>query len=343
MTPRTVEPSESIRRLLADLGHGDLSASIAGSAGSGRTYWRIGSGAHTHILLQSHPQDLDYDRFLSITAHLRRAGLRVPRLHGSDDAARQVVLEDLGSTLLLAQARECGFPGQGDPEALRRAYRPVLESLLEWQRSGTAAMADCPHLCDRVFDLGPLLWETSYFSRRCAEESFGLPPERLAEPPLLAEFAHLALRVESHERVLMHRDFQSQNLMVRQGRIWTIDYQGARAGSRWYDLASLLWDPYVAMPMDLRRSLFSDFADLAGCTDRESAWIQLVDAALQRLMQALGAYGFLSRHRNLPWFSGFLEPGLAILRETLAMRDGLPALKLLVEDLSQRKPLPIPS
>lgn len=342
MTERVLPPlSPAVEAILRGLGHATpFEAVEAGSAGSGRVYWRIGREPGSHILLVSHPQDADYDRFLAVSRHLRGAGLAVPAVHGSDDAARQVVLEDLGSVLLLQQAREAGFPGDGDGEALRTAYRPVLRALADWQERGTRSMHECAALVDRVFDLGPLLWETSYFARRCAEESYGLPPERLAEPDLLAEFHRLAVRVEGHERRLMHRDFQSQNLMCRDGAIWFIDYQGARPGSRWYDLASLLWDPYVAMPMDLRRSLFDEFADLAGVASREEAWEQVLDAALQRVMQALGAYGFLSRRKGIPWFARFLAPGVAILSETLRARGGHPALSRLVDELRDREPLP---
>lgn len=345
MTDRTLPPlAPAIERILWDLGHhAPFEAVVAGSAGSGRVYWRIGHSPRSHILLVSHRLDADYDRFLAVSRHLRAIGLDVPNVHGSDDEFRQVVLEDLGSVLLLQQAHEAGFPGDGDPAALRMAYQPVLGALAEWQERGTRHMHECPQLVDRVFDLGPLLWETSYFSRRCAEESYGLPPERLAEPDLLAELHHLAVRVEGHERRLMHRDFQSQNLMCRDGATWFIDYQGARPGSRWYDLASLLWDPYVAMPMDLRRDLFEHFVELAPTDSLEQAWEQLLDAALQRVMQALGAYGFLSRRKGLPWFSRFLVPGVGILSETLQRRGGHPALCRLVDELGARQPLTIPS
>ena len=339
--PGFPEIPEGVERLLRDLGHEPpWNASVAGSAGSGRVYWRIGVRPRSHILLQSHEGDADYGRFLSISRSLRRAGLKVPLLHGSDDRRRMVVLEDLGSELLFSQARKAGFPGAGDPAALERAYLPALDSLLQWQRSGGAAIPGCPELSDRVFDLGPLLWETSYFARRCAEESFGLPAERLAEPALLAEFARLAGRVESHPRVLMHRDFQSQNLISREDGIWFLDYQGARAGSCWYDLASLLWDPYVALPMELRRTLFLRWLERSPVRSPEVAWEELLDAALQRIMQALGAYGFLSRRKGIPWFSQFLVPGLAILSETVSERGGMPALSSVVAELRSRDPLP---
>lgn len=333
---------EGVAVLLGSLGHSaPWKAEIAGSAGSGRIFWRIGGAPRSHILLQSHEGDSDYGRFLSISRALRRAGLRVPLLHGSDDARRLVVLEDLGSTLLLSQAREAGYPGEGDAGALEKAYLPALDALLEWQGEGTPAIDGCPELSDRVFDLGPLLWESSYFARRCAEESFGLPPERLAEPALLAELARLAQRVEAHPRVLMHRDFQSQNLMSREDGIWFVDYQGARSGSCWYDLASLLWDPYVALPMDLRRRLFLAWLERSPRSSAEEAWSELLDAALQRVMQALGAYGFLSRRKGIPWFARFLKPGLSILGETVSAHGGMPALSSLVGELLAREPLPI--
>jgi len=334
--------SPVIDRILSDLGHVQpFDVAVAGSAGSGRVYWRIGQGTRTHILLVSHSQDADYDRFLSVSRHLRACGLDVPEIHGSDDKIRQVVLEDLGSVLLLQKAHEAGFPGDGDRAALRAAYVPALRALARWQDVGTRDMHGCPDLVNRVFDLGPLLWETSYFSRRCAEESYGLAPERMAEPALLAELHRLAVRVEAHERRLMHRDFQSQNLMCRGGDVWFIDYQGARPGSRWYDLASLLWDPYVAMPMELRRDLFGQFLELVPATSADQAWEQLLDAAMQRVMQALGAYGFLSRRKNLPWFSKFLAPGLTILSETLEERGAHPALTEIVNELRSRDALPM--
>jgi len=323
-----------IEGILSSLGHSiPWRAEVAGSAGSGRTYWRIGTAPDSHILLQSHPADADYDRFLSVTRHLRETGLKVPGIFGSDDENRLVVLEDLGSTLLLSQARAAGFPGNGDAAKLEAVYLPALEALATWQDLGTRAIPACRELSDRVFDLGPLLWESSYFARRCAEESFGLPPERLAEPALLSELAHLALRVEAHPRVLMHRDFQSQNLLTRPDGIWFVDYQGARSGSSWYDLGSLLWDPYVALPMDLRRRLFQKWMELVPVSSAEQAWRDLLDAALQRVMQALGAYGFLSRRKGLPWFGQFLVPGLSILAETLAEHGAMPALTALVDEL----------
>lgn len=323
--------SPRILEILRRLGHADASeASVAGTAGSGRVFFRIGAPPRSHILLCSHAGDADYDRFLSVSRALRAAGLPVPEVHGSDDAVRQVVLEDLGDVLLWHRAR-AATEGAGDVEVV---YRPALEALAAWQRRGTPVIAACPALADRVFDREALLWETDYFSRRFAREERGISEARLANPALRAEFAALAARVEAHPRVLMHRDCQSQNLMWRDDRIWFIDFQGARSGSRWYDLASLLWDPYVALPCARRRALFEAWLDLSppGISSDE-AWREILDAALQRVMQALGAFAFLSREKGLPWFRPHMEPALRALQETLVEKGNLPETESLVRGM----------
>ncbi|MCB9497464.1 MAG: phosphotransferase [Fibrobacteria bacterium] len=328
-----------ISAILENLGHVQpFEVTVAGSAGSGRVYWRIGAPPQSHILLVSHREDADYERFLSVSRHLRRVGFAVPEIHGSDDAVRQVVLEDLGSELLLSRAHSQGFPGAGDLEALENDYEIVVDALVDWQLRGTPTMADCPSLTDRVFDREALTWETGYFAHRCAQDAYGLPARRLEDPALQAELHALALRVEGHERVLMHRDFQSQNLMWRDGKPWFIDYQGARAGSRWYDLASLLWDPYVQIPMNNRFRLFLRYCDRSPVADGPLAWQQLQDAALQRVMQALGAYGYLSGTKGLPWFRQFLVPALASLGSTLEERGDMPALSALVREMQEKGP-----
>lgn len=332
--------SPRVETLLEELGHAKpFEVTVAGSAGSGRVYWRIGQIPSSHILMVSHDLDADYDRFLVVSKQLREAGLKVPRVFGSDDEVRQVVVEDLGSELLLARMHAAGFPGEGDLLLLEQDYEAVVDELVRWQDLGTAAMPSCPVLNDRVFDRDALLWETGYFAHRCAQDAFGLPADRLEEPALRAELDALASRVEAHDRVLMHRDFQSQNLMWREDGPWFIDYQGARSGSRWYDLASLLWDPYVRMPMNNRFRMFLRYAEHGKIEDGPLAWQQLQDAALQRVMQALGAYGFLSGTKGLVWFRQFLEPGVKILRETLEERGGMPALLALAKELETKKPL----
>lgn len=316
-----------IAAILRRLGHEPpFVASLAGTAGSGRHYWRIGEPPLAHIVLASHDGDADYDRFLHVSRALRQAGLRVPEVHGHQDAVRQVVLEDLGSSLHLDRMRR----REGRPEEQEALCLQVVLALGEWQEKGTAAMPACPWLGDRHFDVAALRWETDYFMRRYLGDVCGQGEAALRDPELVAEFDALAGRVASHSQVLMHRDFQSQNLMWRDGEVWFIDYQGCRWGSLWYDLGSFLWDPYVQLPSAMRQRLFEAFARDRGL-DPAAVRHDFLEASLQRLMQALGAYGFLSRHKGLLWFAQHLGPGRRLLEEALASHGGMPCLRAWLE------------
>jgi aminoglycoside/choline kinase family phosphotransferase len=123
---------------------------------------------------------------------------------------------------------------------------------------------------------------------------------------------------------LLHRDYQSQNLLVKDGRLRLVDFQGLRPGPLGYDLASLLWDPYVAIGAERRRELLTRYAaqvrerlDPALTTDAVRAMV--LAAALQRLQQALGAYGFLSVVKGRTGFLAHVPRALAHLREVLGL------------------------
>ena len=134
-------------------------------------------------------------------------------------------------------------------------------------------------------------------------------------------FATLACNVDLQPKGLMHRDFQSQNILLLENEmVGFIDFQGIRRGSQYYDLASLLWDPYVQMPKDMVESFFKkwlrDFPGNAGYSDEET-WIAFLAASLQRLMQALGAYCFLSKTKGIESFKNYIEPGKKQLLQVL--------------------------
>ena len=94
--------------------------------------------------------------------------------------------------------------------------------------------------------------------------------------------------------------------MVREGRVAFIDFQGMRAGLAGYDVASLLYDPYIEMSEAERAELSDFYFEAAGLSDREGWEEELRACARQRLMQALGAYGFLGRVKGKTSFLGHI-------------------------------------
>jgi aminoglycoside/choline kinase family phosphotransferase len=328
-TPRADNPSMApfafdhvspvLREFLARHGVERGDVSLAGIAGSRRAYYRIQAAPQTPgaiascIVLVSPDDDLDFGRFLRITQFYRMLRFPVPRVYCIDDAARQVLLEDLGHTRLydaLRLDRETGLNG----------YKKTLEILADLQTRCGPFHRECPDIHSRVFDETQLLWETGYYRENYLEGHRGLRPD----PRLTALFETLAARVDGHPKTIMHRDFQSQNLMLKpDGCVHVIDYQGSRLGSYGYDLASLLLDPYVMLSDDEIDGLLRYFHSLLeNPPPFEVLEAAFLEAGMQRVMQALGAYCFLSRVKGIPEFAGHIPAGEARLRWLIQRTGG---------------------
>jgi len=95
-----------------------------------------------------------------------------------------------------------------------------------------------------------------------------------------------------------------------------VDIQGLRLGPVGYDIMSLVWDPYVDLPHELREELVERFASRCG-VDSPDIRDMVLAAGLQRLMQALGAYGFLGHVKGKQEFLGHIPRGINNLRMLL--------------------------
>ena len=129
----------------------------------------------------------------------------------------------------------------------------MIDHLLRLQEATQRAAGACPEAVARTLDRGQLRWETDYFRTRFLAGHLGL--DAAAVETLADEFAALNAAVAAQPRVLMHRDFQSRNILLQDGRVRLVDVQGMRLGPLGYDAASLLWDPYVALPQGVREHL----------------------------------------------------------------------------------------
>lgn len=311
--------SPIIHEYLAARGIAPAGLPLAGIAGSRRAYYRVMDGARGagFVLLVSPEGDADFGRFLRITQFYRMLRVPVPRVFCIDDDARQVLLEDLGERRLYDLVRS---PQAGARAAGLAAYRSALDILADLQTRCDALRPECPDVASRVFDRAHLLWETAYYRDNYIVAHRGLAPS----PDLQATFDALAARVDAHPKAILHRDYQSQNLMVKDdGSVHVIDYQGSRAGSVFYDAASLLLDPYVMLAdgeIDLLlRHLYEkvrgDFSGVPGFPgDFAGFRASFLEAGLQRVMQALGAYCFLSKVKGVTSFAEHIPAGEARLK-----------------------------
>ena len=161
----------------------------------------------------------------------------------------------------------------------------------------------------------------SYYSRRAPSYQNSLREEE--------EFKQLIEMLISSERTLIHRDLQSQNILFQKNKPHFIDYQGLRLGLREYDIASLLYDPYVSFTKKQRTEL----ADYAFKGKEKSEWEPLfIGCAAQRLMQALGAYSRLGNQLGKTDFLKYIPQALDNLREILSKENILPRLEPYLND-----------
>jgi len=278
--------------------------------GSDRKFWR-GSGAAAGLVAVAYGNEkAENARYADCSAFLLAHGVSVPRVMAHDDALRFLLLEDAGEEDLWSH-RGAPWPGRS------RFYRQALAEVAR-MHSVDLGEANAAGVLQAPFDEALYLWEQEYFfDHFIGARNFDLAP--LAE-----QGSSLAGR----PRVLVHRDFQSQNVMVRGGAVSLIDFQGMRAGLAGYDVASLLYDPYVELSGEERMELSDFYFQVAGLADAAAWEEELRACARQRLMQALGAYGFLGRVKGRTAFLSHIPAAasrLAVLCESDPMWQPLAA------------------
>ena len=238
-----------------------------------------------------------------------------------DPAACLILMEDLGDTDLWS-FREASW------EKRRPLYQKTLTIV---NRLHSFPEKDFPSGRVKLMEsFGPDLyrWERDYFREHFVRGFCGMKLEPAFERELESELSALGERLSGTRRCLVHRDLQSQNVMIRDGEPFLIDFQGMRFGSPFYDLGSLLCDPYVAFADRERDELLSFYY---GLSKRELDWAgfrnSFWEASAQRLMQALGAYGFLGLRKGLKAFLEHIPAGLRNLHHATAQAASLPLLR----------------
>ncbi len=297
----------------------DASCEVAWITGHGsdRRFAHLRQGDRRAVLMQTTPTDPEFDRFLAVTGFLYDRGLGAAAIYARDPRARAVLMEDLGPDRLDVLAAR-------DPAAAPALYDRVLDRLADLQTFGAEARGRCLSAWDRTFDHAYLRWETDYFRDRYLVGQLGCDRDGLAN--LDAEFEALAAACRRQPYTLVHRDFQSQNILLKDGVVRLVDAQGMRWGPMAYDAVSLLYDPYVALDLATRERLLASFPDRVAARGgrRVTAddWRAMtVAAGRQRLMQALGAFGFLGRVKGKVEFLAHAPAAAAMLRGLLGDRS----------------------
>jgi aminoglycoside/choline kinase family phosphotransferase len=271
-------PVEKVQPLQGELG------------GSGRKIVRLTGGGTSAVGILYGVRE-ENRAFLEFSRHFRRHGLPVPEIYAEDLDQGAYLEEDLGNTTLfdlLSQNRA----GEQIPPGVVEAYRKAAAVLPRFQ---VEAGRDLNYeFCypRASFDRQSITWDLNYFkyyflrlaaiphNEQALEDDFGRLTDFLLTAP---------------SDYFLYRDFQSRNVMLRNGEPFFVDYQGGRKGALQYDIASLLYDAKADLPPGLRQQLFDAYLEALGRyieLDREAFVRHYYAFVYVRILQALGAYGF---------------------------------------------------
>jgi aminoglycoside/choline kinase family phosphotransferase len=261
-----------------------------GLGGSGRVIVRLSNAEHTAIGIQ-HDVAEENAAFLAFTYHFCKHGLPVPEIYRVDEAHGAYLEEDLGDTTLFQCLSQNRSGAEIAPEAIA-AYRRVVEMLPRFQVEAARDFDYSACYPRASFDRQSISWDLNYFKYYFLKLS-GVP---FHEQALEEDFEKLTdLLLSADTNYFLYRDFQSRNVMLRNGSPYFLDYQGGRRGALQYDIASLLFDAKAELPPELRAELLDHYLDALAKhikVDREEFLRTYYAYVYVRILQALGAYGF---------------------------------------------------
>jgi hypothetical protein len=205
------------------------------------------------------------------------------------------------------------------------------------------------------FDRQSIAWDLNYFKYYFLRLA-GVP---FNEQALEHDFSRLTkFLVAANHDYFLYRDFQSRNIMLRDGQPFFLDYQGGRKGALQYDIASLLYDGKADLPPELRQQLLDYYLDRLVeyiSVDRDAFMEHYYAYVYVRIMQALGAYGFRGFYerkahflqsvpyalKNLRWLAHHVKlpialPALTDAFNAMLASDKLHALSSSAESLKVR-------
>lgn len=313
----------AISRILARLGWSPNATTILPlpPRGSARTFTRLvflrAGQQQSAILVRYSLERPENGLYTSQARFLAKHGVSVPAVLLDWPDEKLCVLEDVGENSL-----EHLFP------KLTRAagmalYKQTLQTVANLHQEATGAAKRHPIQLSSPFTRILYEWEQELFCEQFLKRH--LPINSALRAEIRRELSTLIPAQLRAPRVIVHRDLQSSNILVKEGRIVLIDFQGMRLGPAAYDLASLLCDPYVNLPDDMRDELLDYYAGLVpdGKNVKQLFWI----AAVERLAQALGAYGRLGAAPATAYFLKHIPAGINQLKKALSHVPGLPTLK----------------
>ncbi|MEA3496325.1 MAG: RNase adapter RapZ [Bacteroidota bacterium] len=309
-----------------------LSLELLPISGSSREYYRIKS-KNKSVIATINNDKTENIAFLNFTEHFRKNDLNVPEIYASEIEKGIYLQQDLGDTTLYNYLK-ANKEGGSFPQKIIDIYKKIIDELLKFQILGRSL--DFSNAYPRhSFDKQSIMWDLNYFKYNFIKLAGVDFNEQFLEDDFNV-FADYLL--EANTDFFLYRDFQSRNIMIKDDKLFFIDYQGGRKGASQYDLASLLYDAKAEIPQNVKEELLEYFADKYEQKTNESKLEFLkyyYPYVLVRVLQACGAFGYRGFFEKKQHFLQSIPPALKNLKYLLSKVDVLERLPELTKVIEQ--------
>ncbi len=302
--------------------------------GSNRIYTReTDEQGRTVIRVEGTNRD-ENRAFIYMARHFHDMGLPVPELYSVSEDEMSYTQEDLGDTLLFDAIRHGRETGCFLPEE-KALLEKTIRALAHIQIKGARDFDWSVCFPVEAMDERSIRWDLNYF-KYCFLKGTKI---EFSEPELEDDFDRLVFNLlaressglyslnEQREWSFLYRDFQSRNVMIKDGNPYFIDFQGGRRGPTQYDVASFLWQAKANIPQTLRDELINAYLDelkkLLPCMAENEWRAALPHFVLLRTLQVLGAYGYRGYFERKPHFLESIPNALRNLNELFATNNNL--------------------
>ena len=282
-------------------------------SGGDRIYFRIHQGAETWIATYN-LNVKENQTFIYFAQHFHERGMPVPKLLAVNHDQTVYLQEDVGTTSLLDVLEQ-----EGKTDAVFALFQKSLTALAKLQIQGAQGLDYNHCLTSKSFGKHSILTDLLYYKYYFLD-TLQYPYDKQA---LIDELELLSDQLAQNQYDnFMFRDFQSRNIMVKEGEVFFIDFQGGMQGGLPYDLASLLWQAKAELSNDWKEKLLVHYINelqklLPSPLDVNEFKKQYHGFVLLRLLQVLGAYGFRGLFERKAHFLTSIPLGLKNLKNFL--------------------------
>ena len=307
--------NDFIKAFLKDRGlpFKDLESHPVAGDGSARLFMRIipQYPGNTFVVMENFPSNeylnKENSAYLMINKHLFKKGIPVPEIYRFDLNNGWFILEDMGDSSLQDKSL--------NNKNRMALYEKTLDILFRFQIEGARDFNTGWCCQTKIYDEFVMRRnEADYFRDSYLSSYLGIRGDWQELEGPFDYLSSIASRADNQH--LLHRDFQSRNIMIDNNQLGILDWQGARLGPLSYDLASLLIDPYVDLSADEKKHLYQQYLSLM--KEYQPAWIEPFEKyfpylAIQRNLQILGAFSFLTKVQGKTYFADYIAPALRSL------------------------------